>query len=76
MPAFLEKVTSMFNETLGGMSTVIIGGATLAIAVIVLLAVFTQNDIEKASKIKALIFVIAFCAFFAVSGPVINWAIS
>lgn len=68
------KILSMVTETLGGLTAIFAAVAGLSLAVLLILAVVTHNDVEKSAKIKSLVWILGACAAFGAAGALVTWA--
>lgn len=76
MNSLFTKWTSMITESTNGLTALLAAAALLALGAVVLLAVFTHDDREKAAKVKTLIWILAILGVFAVGGALVSWAMS
>lgn len=76
MSQLIGKWTAMITETSTGLTVLLSAIALLALAAVVILAVVTHDDKERAAKVKTIITILAFLGVFSVGGALVTWAMA
>ncbi len=76
MSELIAKWTSLITGTSALLTGLCVAVAVLALGVLIVLAIVTHDDKEKAAKVKNIVTVLGFVSVFAVISALVSWAIA